>query len=193
LTRKMIVGMSRTGYRHERDKIQSVSVQHFVNCGDPDIADNDKKMAEVYDCSPREPRDAPLPPTGVPHPSVGSYLHLSDDHCAGKPCVFYYVRKCRQGYDCEFCHYRHTVGPSNHKLRSILRKCRTWTEPQVVDRDRKVAWVISASAKPTGADGVHLPLWTIIFVEDRHLTYVYEWSITIKKWQKILHSLESNT
>lgn len=48
--------------------------------------------------------DAPKPPPGAEHPSMGS-----DEHEEGscKRCCFYPRNRCLNGYNCEFCHYDH--------------------------------------------------------------------------------------
>lgn len=50
------------------------------------------------------PEDAPKPPPGALHPSLGS-----EGHAAGtcKRCCFFPRGRCTNGYECEFCHYDH--------------------------------------------------------------------------------------
>jgi len=52
----------------------------------------------------RNPEDAPKPPPGAEHPSMGS-----GEHAAGncKRCCFFPRGRCTNGYNCEFCHYEH--------------------------------------------------------------------------------------
>jgi len=52
----------------------------------------------------RTPENAPKPPPGAEHPSLGSPGHL-DGTC--KRCCFYPRNRCLNGYECEFCHYDH--------------------------------------------------------------------------------------
>lgn len=48
--------------------------------------------------------DAPKPPPGAKHPSLGSDGH-EEGTC--KRCCFYPRNRCLNGYNCEFCHYDH--------------------------------------------------------------------------------------
>jgi hypothetical protein len=48
--------------------------------------------------------DAPQPPPGAIHPSMGSEAHNSGQ-C--KRCCFFPRGRCTNGYNCEFCHYDH--------------------------------------------------------------------------------------
>eukprot|EP00443_Scrippsiella_acuminata_P063934 CAMPEP_0115427618 /NCGR_PEP_ID=MMETSP0271-20121206/29546_1 /TAXON_ID=71861 /ORGANISM="Scrippsiella trochoidea, Strain CCMP3099" /LENGTH=449 /DNA_ID=CAMNT_0002852669 /DNA_START=57 /DNA_END=1407 /DNA_ORIENTATION=+ len=52
----------------------------------------------------RRPEDAPKPPKGAVHPSLGSAGHASG---ACKRCCFFSRGKCANGYECMFCHYEH--------------------------------------------------------------------------------------
>mmetsp|Transcript_13848 Transcript_13848/g.37610 ORF Transcript_13848/g.37610 Transcript_13848/m.37610 type:complete len:518 (-) Transcript_13848:99-1652(-) len=52
----------------------------------------------------RNPENAPKPPPGAEHPSIGS-----EGHAAGqcKRCCFFPRGRCNNGYTCDFCHYEH--------------------------------------------------------------------------------------
>jgi len=52
----------------------------------------------------RSPEDAPKPPPGALHPSIGSENH-GEGTC--KRCCFFPRNRCNNGYDCDFCHYEH--------------------------------------------------------------------------------------
>jgi len=52
----------------------------------------------------RNMEDAPQPPPGALHPSLGSEAHEGGT-C--KRCCFYPRGRCTNGYNCEFCHYEH--------------------------------------------------------------------------------------
>lgn len=52
----------------------------------------------------RNPEDAPKPPPGAVHPSIGSEAHATGQ-C--KRCCFFPRGRCTNGYNCEFCHYEH--------------------------------------------------------------------------------------
>jgi len=52
----------------------------------------------------RSPMDAPKPPPGALHPSIGSEAHTQGT-C--KLCCFFPRGRCTNGYTCEFCHYEH--------------------------------------------------------------------------------------
>lgn len=52
----------------------------------------------------RHMADAPKPPDGALHPSLGSEAHL-EGTC--KRCCFFPRGRCANGYNCEFCHYEH--------------------------------------------------------------------------------------
>jgi len=53
---------------------------------------------------PSAPVDAPAPPPGALHPSIGSEGHAAST-C--KRCCFFARNRCANGYDCAFCHYEH--------------------------------------------------------------------------------------
>jgi len=48
--------------------------------------------------------NAPKPPPGALHPSIGSETHALG-MC--KRCCFFSRGRCLNGYDCDFCHYEH--------------------------------------------------------------------------------------
>lgn len=52
----------------------------------------------------RSPEDAPKPPPGAEHPSIGSANH-AEGTC--KRCCFFPRNRCNNGYECDFCHYEH--------------------------------------------------------------------------------------
>lgn len=52
----------------------------------------------------RKVEDAPKPPPGALHPSLGSEAHESG---ACKRCCFFPRGRCTNGYECDFCHYEH--------------------------------------------------------------------------------------
>eukprot|EP00927_Polykrikos_kofoidii_P086224 TRINITY_DN959_c2_g1_i1.p1 TRINITY_DN959_c2_g1~~TRINITY_DN959_c2_g1_i1.p1 ORF type:complete len:548 (-),score=110.93 TRINITY_DN959_c2_g1_i1:71-1690(-) len=52
----------------------------------------------------RAMQDAPKPPPGAVHPSIGSEAHALGQ-C--KRCCFFPRGRCTNGYNCEFCHYEH--------------------------------------------------------------------------------------
>jgi len=66
-------------------------------------SDEDAEGQQMKDPA-RRPEDAPKPPPGALHPSMGS-----EGHAAGtcKRCCFFPRGRCTNGYECEFCHYDH--------------------------------------------------------------------------------------
>jgi len=77
-----------------------------VEVDEADESDEDSDDGgDQVQSSPRcPPADAPKPPPGAEHPSVGSA-----GHAAGvcKRCCFFPRGRCANGYTCEFCHYEH--------------------------------------------------------------------------------------
>lgn len=72
---------------------------------DDDAEDDDSENEAQQQQQPgRKVEDAPKPPPGALHPSLGS-----DQHAAGtcKRCCFFPRGRCTNGYECEFCHYDH--------------------------------------------------------------------------------------
>lgn len=71
--------------------------------------DDDEDSDDGADGAPlpahlRSPVDAPKPPPGAQHPSIGSEAHAQGT-C--KRCCFFPRGRCTNGYTCEFCHYEH--------------------------------------------------------------------------------------
>jgi len=64
--------------------------------GDDDSDEGDQPKINI--------EDAPKPPPGALHPSLGSANH-SEGTC--KRCCFFPRNRCLNGYNCEFCHYEH--------------------------------------------------------------------------------------
>lgn len=72
---------------------------------DDDEADSEaERQQELLKASGRTPENAPKPPPGAQHPSLGSSSH-EEGSC--KRCCFYPRNRCLNGYECEFCHYEH--------------------------------------------------------------------------------------
>jgi len=68
--------------------------------GDGDDSDDGDVVAPHL----RNLEDAPKPPPGAEHPSMGSEAHNTGT-C--KRCCFFPRGRCTNGYNCEFCHYEH--------------------------------------------------------------------------------------
>mmetsp|Transcript_54307 Transcript_54307/g.126446 ORF Transcript_54307/g.126446 Transcript_54307/m.126446 type:complete len:480 (-) Transcript_54307:183-1622(-) len=66
----------------------------------------------------RSPEDAPKPPPGAQHPSVGSAGHSTG--CC-KRCCFFPRGRCANGYECEFCHYEHDKRKRKNKKKRTIR------------------------------------------------------------------------
>lgn len=69
-----------------------------------DEEDDSENEQQQQQQSGRSPEDAPKPPPGALHPSMGSENH-AEGTC--KRCCFFPRNRCNNGYDCEFCHYEH--------------------------------------------------------------------------------------
>jgi len=86
--------------------VQSTQAGGSVEIDEADESDDDSDDGGgQVQCSPRcPPADAPKPPPGAEHPSLGSA-----GHAAGicKRCCFFPRGRCANGYTCEFCHYEH--------------------------------------------------------------------------------------
>merc|ERR1719223_1997134 len=72
----------------------------------------------------RNMEDAPKPPPGALHPSLGSEAHEGGT-C--KRCCFFPRGRCTNGYDCEFCHYEH----EKRKRKNKKKKRKDCYAPQV--------------------------------------------------------------
>jgi len=75
-----------------------------VENDDSDEDDDDDSEDGTVAHDLRHPEDAPKPPSGALHPSLGSEAHTSGT-C--KRCCFFPRGRCTNGYECEFCHYEH--------------------------------------------------------------------------------------
>eukprot|EP00440_Ansanella_granifera_P072244 gb/GFBE01078398.1/.p1 GENE.gb/GFBE01078398.1/~~gb/GFBE01078398.1/.p1 ORF type:complete len:527 (+),score=53.97 gb/GFBE01078398.1/:1-1581(+) len=74
---------------------------------DEDADSEAERQNQAYQAllaSGRTPENAPKPPPGAAHPSLGSAGH-EDATC--KRCCFFPRNRCLNGYECEFCHYEH--------------------------------------------------------------------------------------
>mmetsp|Transcript_82717 Transcript_82717/g.146012 ORF Transcript_82717/g.146012 Transcript_82717/m.146012 type:complete len:548 (-) Transcript_82717:89-1732(-) len=74
------------------------------NSDEEDADSEAERQQAALAASGRTPENAPKPPPGAEHPSLGSPGHL-DGTC--KRCCFYPRNRCLNGYECEFCHYDH--------------------------------------------------------------------------------------
>jgi len=76
-----------------------------VEQGASSKADEDSIDSDAEDGLPAKGmEDAPKPPPGAEHPSLGSQAH---DQGTCKRCCFYPRNRCLNGYNCDFCHYDH--------------------------------------------------------------------------------------
>jgi len=75
-----------------------------VEQGDEEDEDDDSDGEGQQQQAGRSPEDAPKPPPGALHPSIGSENH-AEGTC--KRCCFFPRNRCNNGYDCDFCHYEH--------------------------------------------------------------------------------------
>jgi len=66
--------------------------------------DDDDSDGDILPPHLRNLEDAPQPPPGALHPSMGSEGH---DEGTCKRCCFFPRGRCTNGYNCEFCHYEH--------------------------------------------------------------------------------------
>ncbi|CAE7338241.1 unnamed protein product [Symbiodinium natans] len=85
-------------------------VQDFArrNSLEKDSDDDDDSEAErrqaLLAAAGMTVENAPKPPPGAEHPSLGSAFH---DNGSCKRCCFFPRNRCLNGYECEFCHYEH--------------------------------------------------------------------------------------
>uniref|UniRef100_A0A7S4W7C0 C3H1-type domain-containing protein n=1 Tax=Alexandrium monilatum TaxID=311494 RepID=A0A7S4W7C0_9DINO len=87
------------------------------NDGDSD-EDSDDAVENDTPLQLRNPEDAPKPPPGALHPSIGS-----EGHALGccKRCCFFPRGRCANGYECEFCHYEHDKRKRKNKKKRTIR------------------------------------------------------------------------
>jgi len=104
------------------------AAQNFVE--EDEDADSDDELPPEM----RNMEDAPKPPPGALHPSMGSDAH-DDGTC--KRCCFYPRGRCTNGYDCEFCHYEHEKRKRKNK------------------KKKKKATVLSVEVGPTTVGGAY--------------------------------------
>jgi len=89
-----------------------------------DDDDEDSDDGALLPAHLRNPVDAPKPPPGAQHPSIGSEAH-SAGTC--KRCCFFPRGRCTNGYTCEFCHYEH----EKRKRKNKKKKRKDCYAPQV--------------------------------------------------------------
>lgn len=71
---------------------------------DPEDEEDSDDDGQIVPPHLRNMEDAPKPPEGALHPSLGSEGH---DEGTCKRCCFFPRGRCTNGYNCEFCHYEH--------------------------------------------------------------------------------------
>jgi len=84
-------------------------------------AGSDEESEEGAEAQPpqlRNPEDAPKPPPGATHPSLGSAGHAAG--CCRR-CCFFPRGRCANGYECEFCHYDHDKRKRKNKKKRTVR------------------------------------------------------------------------
>jgi len=83
-----------------------MQVQSPVQLADEadDDDDEDSDDGATLPAHLRNAVDAPKPPPGAQHPSIGSEAHATGT-C--KRCCFFPRGRCTNGYTCDFCHYEH--------------------------------------------------------------------------------------
>merc|ERR1719162_1041138 len=88
-------------YRPAAAAAQASALEQLEDDVDDEDGDDSEGELPVHlrDCA-----DAPKPPPGAIHPSLGSELH---DSAQCKRCCFFPRGRCTNGYNCEFCHYEH--------------------------------------------------------------------------------------
>lgn len=72
--------------------------------GEDDEENDDDSDDGIVPPHLRNMENAPKPPPGALHPSLGSEAHAASN-C--KRCCFFPRGRCTNGYNCEFCHYDH--------------------------------------------------------------------------------------
>merc|ERR1719183_2727476 len=90
-----------------------------------DDEDDDDDDDDILAPHLRNLADAPQPPDGAAHPSMGS-----DGHEGGtcKRCCFFPRGRCTNGYNCEFCHFDH----EKRKRKNKKKKKKAGAEGQLI-------------------------------------------------------------
>lgn len=99
---------------------QQLHPEQFVGEHVEDDEDNEDESDEegAVPMHLRNPLDAPRPPPGALHPSLGSANHVTG---ACKRCCFFPRGRCANGFTCEFCHYEHDK--RKRKTKKKASKC----------------------------------------------------------------------
>eukprot|EP00928_Gymnodinium_smaydae_P079416 TRINITY_DN63353_c0_g1_i1.p1 TRINITY_DN63353_c0_g1~~TRINITY_DN63353_c0_g1_i1.p1 ORF type:complete len:522 (+),score=71.86 TRINITY_DN63353_c0_g1_i1:76-1641(+) len=84
--------------------MSAAKVDPSNNLEEGDDEEDDDSDGEAVPVHLRNPADAPQPPPGAEHPSLGSEGHATGT-C--KRCCFFPRGRCTNGYNCDFCHYEH--------------------------------------------------------------------------------------
>jgi hypothetical protein len=108
----------------------------------PDVDDDedDDSDADIVPPHLRNREDAPQPPPGALHPSLGSEVHSSGT-C--KRCCFFPRGRCTNGYNCEFCHYEH----EKRKRKSKKKKKKEGSSVSFMPAGMDGRTIISASGQ----------------------------------------------
>eukprot|EP00933_Yihiella_yeosuensis_P057581 TRINITY_DN5747_c2_g1_i2.p1 TRINITY_DN5747_c2_g1~~TRINITY_DN5747_c2_g1_i2.p1 ORF type:complete len:597 (+),score=125.08 TRINITY_DN5747_c2_g1_i2:73-1863(+) len=89
---------------YQQQPMQMMPLQTIPQKDADDDEDDDSDAELPEELKNFNPEDAPQPPPGALHPSLGSEAH-NEGTC--KRCCFFPRGRCTNGYNCEFCHYEH--------------------------------------------------------------------------------------
>lgn len=95
------------------------------------------------------PEDAPKPPPGALHPSIGSEQH-EEGTC--KRCCFFPRNRCHNGYNCEFCHYEHEKRKRKSKKSKKKNKESASATAEGAEGAEAATPAVSSSSAPAGTD-----------------------------------------
>uniref|UniRef100_A0A7S4SUD8 C3H1-type domain-containing protein n=1 Tax=Alexandrium monilatum TaxID=311494 RepID=A0A7S4SUD8_9DINO len=131
-----------------------------------DVAEEDENDDEDSDDGApvphhlRNPADAPKPPPGALHPSLGSEAH-AEANC--KRCCFFPRGRCTNGYSCEFCHYEHEKRKRKSKKKKKKDAAASAEATSAASETSPVATVTSpvATVASPGASAVVIPATTV--------------------------------
>jgi len=122
--------------------------------------DSEDAEGEQPAAAARSPEDAPKPPPGALHPSLGSEQH-GEGAC--KRCCFFPRNRCHNGYDCEFCHYEHEKRKRKSKKKKKKDAAASAEATSAASETSPVATVTSpvATVASPGASAVVIPATTV--------------------------------
>lgn len=95
--------------------------------------------------------EAPAPPLGASHPSLGSMGHAAGS-CT--KCVFFARGRCVNGYSCTFCHYGH---PKSKSTKAAKERRNRKSQPQLERTGSSASTATPAAASDGSSSSVETP------------------------------------